>query len=158
MLRKDFFPSTLAKSKIFPDSETLAATGGACCCPQTPETRKVSGIGLHHPGVHTPSRVGSKSCFCDFLTPCMHQLKIPKIWRRAIIVAIHKPEKPLGDPKTYRPMSLLCVPFKMLERLIYARVETITDSQLPQEQAVFQHGRSAVDQVTLLMQDIEDSF
>jgi len=28
----------------------------------------------------------------------------------------------------------------------------------PQEQAVFRHGRSAVDQVTLLTQDIEDSF
>jgi len=29
---------------------------------------------------------------------------------------------------------------------------------LPQEQAGFRHGRSAVDQVTLLTQDIEDSF
>ena len=64
----------------------------------------------------------------------------------------------MGDPKSYRPISLLCVPFKILERLIYARVETITDPLLPQEQAVFQHGRSAVDQVTLLTQDIEDSF
>jgi len=61
----------------------------------------------------------------------------------------------LGDPKSYRPVFLLCVPFKILERLIYARVETITD---PQEQAGFRHGRSAVDQVTLLTQDIEDSF
>jgi len=88
----------------------------------------------------------------------MQQLKMPKIWRRAPIVAIPKPEKPLGDPKSYRPISLLCVPFKILERLIYARVEAITDPQLPQEQAVFRHGRSAVDQVTLLTQDIEDSF
>ena len=61
----------------------------------------------------------------------------------------------MGDPKSYRPVFLLCVPFKILERLIYARVETITD---PQEQAGFRHGRSAVDQVTLLTQDIEDSF
>jgi len=29
---------------------------------------------------------------------------------------------------------------------------------LPHEQAGFQHGRLAVDQVTLLAQDIEDSF
>jgi len=29
---------------------------------------------------------------------------------------------------------------------------------LPQEQAGFQHGRSAIDQVTRLTQDIEDSF
>jgi len=47
---------------------------------------------------------------------------------------------------------------KILERLIYVRVETITDPLLPQEQAGFRHGSSAVDQVTLLTQDIEDSF
>jgi len=64
----------------------------------------------------------------------------------------------LWDPKSYRPVSLLCVPFKIFERLIYARVETITDPLFPQEQAGFRHGRSAVDQVTLLTQDIEDSF
>jgi len=87
----------------------------------------------------------------------MRQLKIPKIWRRALIVAIPKPEKPLGDPKSYRPISLLCV-LNILERLIYARVKPIIDPLLPQEQAGSRHGRSTVDQVTLLTQDIEDSF
>jgi len=67
-----------------------------------------------------------KSWFCNFLNSSMRQLKIPKIWRRALVVAIPKPEKPLGDPKSYRPISLLCVPFKILKRLIYARVETIS--------------------------------
>ena len=85
----------------------------------------------------------------------MRQLKIPKIWRRALVVAISKQEKPLGDPKSYRPISLLCVPFKILERLIYARIETIIDPLLPQEQAGFRHGRLAVDQVTLLTHNIE---
>jgi len=99
-----------------------------------------------------------KSWFGDFFNSCMRQLKIPKIWRRALLVAIPKPEKPFGDPKSYRPISLLCVPFKILERLIYACVETITDPLLPQEQVGIRHGRSAVDQVTLLTQDIEDSF
>jgi len=60
----------------------------------------------------------------------MRQLKIPKIWRRALVVGIPKPEKPLGDPKSYCPISLLCVPFEILERLIYARVETIIDPLL----------------------------
>jgi len=78
-----------------------------------------------------------KSCFCDFLSSCMRQLKIPKIWRRVLIVAVPKPEKPLGDPKSYRPKSLLCVPFKILERLIYACVDPIIDPLLPQEQADF---------------------
>jgi len=99
-----------------------------------------------------------KSWFCYFFNSCMLQVKIPKIWRRALVVASPKPEKLLWDVKGHHPISLLCVPFKILERLIYAHVETIIDPLLPQEQAGFRHGRSAVDQVTLLTQDIEDSF
>ena len=63
-----------------------------------------------------------------------------------------------GDPKSYTPISLLCIPFKILERLIYARIEPIIDLPLSQEQAGFRRGRSTVDQVTLLTQEIEDSF
>jgi len=82
----------------------------------------------------------------------MRQLKIPKIWRIALIVVIPKPEKPLGDPKSYPPISMLCVPFKILERLIYACVDPIIDPLLPWEQAGFPHRRLTVDEV------IEDSF
>jgi len=46
----------------------------------------------------------------------------------------------------------------MLERLIYARVESVIEPLSPQEQAGFRHGKSALDQVTLLRQDIGDSF
>ena len=66
--------------------------------------------------------------------------------------------KPVGNPKSYRPISLLCVPYKILERLIYARVEPLIDPLLPKEQAWFQRGKSTVDQVVLLTQNIEDSF
>ena len=43
-----------------------------------------------------------KSWFYDFLTS---QLKIPRIWRRALTFAIPEPEKLLGDPKSSRPIS-----------------------------------------------------
>ena len=99
-----------------------------------------------------------KSWLRDFLSSCLRQLKIPKIWRRALVVAIPKPAKPVGDPKSYRPISLLCVPYKILERLIYARVEPLIDPLLPKEQAGFRRGKSTVDQVVLLTQNIEDSF
>ena len=72
------------------------------------------------------------------------------------MVAIPKPGKPVGDPKSYRPISLLCVPYKILES--YARVEPLIDPLLPKEQAGFRRGRSTVDQVVLLTQNIEDSF
>ena len=53
---------------------------------------------------------------------------------------------------------MLCVPFKILERMILSHIEPVVDPQLPREQAGFRRGRSTVDQVTLLTQDIEDSF
>ena len=64
----------------------------------------------------------------------------------------------MGDPKSYRPISLLCVTYKILERLIYARVEPLIDPLLPKEQAGFRRRKSTVDQVVLLTQNIEDSF
>ena len=94
----------------------------------------------------------------DFFCSCLRRLKISKIWRRALVVAIPKPEKPVGYPKSYRPISLLCVPYKILERLIYARVEPLIDPLLPKEQAGFRRGKLTVDQIVLLTQNIEDSF
>ena len=64
----------------------------------------------------------------------------------------------MRDPKSYRPISLLCVPYKILERLIYTRVKPFIDPLLPKEQAGFRCGKSTVDQVVLLTQNIEDSF
>ncbi|KAJ3592921.1 hypothetical protein NHX12_005259, partial [Muraenolepis orangiensis] len=46
----------------------------------------------------------------------------------------------------------------ILERMVHSRIEPVVDSQLPREQAGFRRGRSTADQVTLLCQDIEDSF
>ena len=99
-----------------------------------------------------------KSWLRDFLSSCLRRLKNPKIWRRALVVAIPKPGKPVGDPMSYRPISLLCVPYKILERLIYARVKPLIDPLLPKEQAGFRRGKSTVDQVVLLTLNIEDSF
>ena len=71
---------------------------------------------------------------------------------------IPKPAKPVGDPKSYRLISLLCVPYKILERLIYACIKPLIDPLLPKEQAGFRHGKSTVDQVVLLTQNIKDYF
>ena len=64
----------------------------------------------------------------------------------------------MGEPKSYQPISLLCVPYKILERLIYARVEPLIDPLLPKEQTGFRRGKLTIDQVVLLTQNIEDSF
>jgi len=88
----------------------------------------------------------------------MLQLKIPRIWGRALVVTVPKPNKPLGNSKSFRPISLLFVLFKILERLTYACVKPIIDKLLSQEQAGFRRRTSTVGQVTLLTQDIDDNF
>ena len=102
--------------------------------------------------------VGLKSWLRDFLSSCLCRHKNFKIWRRALVVAIPKPAEYVGDPKSYRPISLLCVPYKILKRLIYAHIEPSIDPLLPKEQAGFRCGRSTVDQVVLLTQNIENFF
>ena len=119
---------------------------------------KASGPDSTCPELIIQAGAALKSWLNNLLSSYMHQLKLPKIWRRALVVAILKPMKPPGEAKSYRPISLLCVPFKIMERLIYARIEPIVYPLLPQEQARFRRGRSTTDQVTLLTQGIEDSF
>ena len=56
------------------------------------------------------------------------------------------------------PISLLCIPYNTLERLIHARVEPIVDPLLLRELAGFQRGSSFMSQTVLLTLNIEDSF
>ncbi|KAE8295720.1 hypothetical protein D5F01_LYC06657 [Larimichthys crocea] len=87
----------------------------------------------------------------SFFSACLQHSKLPKIWRRAKVITL--PNKPSDDPKGYRPISLLCVPFKLLECLILTCLSPVIDPQLPKEQAGFRSGRS-----TLLCHGIEESF
>ena len=94
----------------------------------------------------------------EFYSLCLRYVTVPKIWRRATVVAILKPNKPAEDPKSYRPISLLCVPYKVLESLLLARLNPVVNPQLPNEQAGFRQGRSTVQQILKLTSDIEKSF
>ena len=51
--------------------------------------------------------------------------KIPKIWRSANMILIRKPGKPLDDPTSYRPISLLCCFYKLLEHLLLTRLAPV---------------------------------
>ena len=85
---------------------------------------------------------------------CFNTNHIPKLWRRASIVATLKPGKNVNSPTS----SLLCIPYKLLERVILTRITPIIDSILPPEQADFKRGRSTLDQVAEITDDIEESF
>ena len=119
---------------------------------------KAAGIDNIHPEFILHQCSKATEWLRSFFSLYFFTSKLPKIWRRAKVIALLKPNKLLEDPKGYRPITLLCVPYKILERLLHARLEPVIDPKLPKEQAGFRCGKSTVDQVTLLTQDIEDSF
>ena len=82
---------------------------GACCHPQVPETSKVPSLSQ----ILFSSSSYSSMWFCDFLTSCMCQHKITRVWRRVLIAAIPYSGKALG-PQRVITLYQLCVPFKFL--------------------------------------------
>lgn len=71
---------------------------------------------------------------------------------------VPKTNKPIDEPSSYRPLSLLRVYYKLLERAIYNRIYDAIDRKLPGEQAGFRKNRSCTDQILALSTFIESEF
>ncbi|WP_423246930.1 reverse transcriptase domain-containing protein, partial [Vibrio cholerae] len=69
-----------------------------------------------------------------------------------------KPGKEPERPESYRPIALLSICYKLLERLIYNRILPVLNASIPVEQAGFRPGRNCCDQVLALTTYIEDGF
>ena len=123
-----------------------------------PKPGKAPGPHSICPGLIIHAGAALKSWLCGFLSSSLHHLKIPNVWRTALVVAVPKPKKPVEDPKSYPPDSLVCVPYKILKKFIHSRVEPIVHSLLPREQAGLRQGRSTLDPTVLLSHNIEGSF
>ena len=93
-----------------------------------------------------------------FISVCLSTQTIPKMWRKAKVIGILKPNKAANEAKSYRPISLLCTLYKLTERLVLYRISHQVDQFLSEEQAGFREGRCTTDQVTLLIDDIEARF
>ena len=80
----------------------------------------------------------------------------PYIWKTSSIIPIHKMEKPLDSPASFRPISLTsCVP-KLFERIMLSRLLFFLESNF--RQAGSHPGRSTLDQILFLSQSISDGF
>lgn len=69
-----------------------------------------------------------------------------------------KPGKTDDIAANFRPISMLSVMYKLLERLLYNRIRSVIDAKLPDEQAGFREKRSCCDQVLALTSHIEFGF
>ena len=79
----------------------------------------------------------AKQWLLNMYNTCIQTQHIPTIWRKAIIIALLKPGKDPNLPKSYRPISLLCITYKLFERLLLSRLSPQIDAELIKDQAGF---------------------
>lgn len=84
----------------------------------------------------------------------------PILWKYAQICMIPKPGKPPTNVGSYRPISLLPIMSKILERLILNRIEETTnfDDLIPKHQFGFRHRHSTTQQCHRIVNKIRDSL
>ena len=122
------------------------------------KTGKASGLDgittemIQHFGPKTMSWV------LNLFNNCAATCRIPNGWRKTKVVALLKPGKDPKVPKSYRPISLLCILYKLYERMIMARMSPTVEENLTPDQAGFRPGRSTCGQLLNLTQYIEDGF
>ena len=100
----------------------------------------------------------TNSWLLDLFNECAETNKIPNGWKKARVVALLKPGKDPTSKKSYRPISLLCILYKLYERMVMARMAPTVEEQLTPDQAGFRPGRSTCGQLLNLTQYIEDGF
>jgi len=74
------------------------------------------------------------------------------------VIAIVKPGKDPSLAANYRPVSLLSVHYKLLERLALQRISPTVEGLLSPDQVAFRKGRSTCDQVAAITTFIENGF
>ena len=83
---------------------------------------------------------------------------MPPIFQKGIVIAILKPGKDGNDPDHFRPISLFCVPYKLLERPILERIQSKVNSALPIEQAGFRSDRGCNEEMLAFSSFVENGF
>ena len=81
---------------------------------------------------------------------------LPDEWNLASTVPVHKKDK--ENMRNYRPISLLCVVSKVLERCIYNRIFYHVSPFLSNTQHGFRKGRSTVTQVVSVLHKISSAL
>ena len=78
----------------------------------------------------------------DFLATVFQTAQTPEQWDHSTAVGIYQGNRPLTDPSTYRPITLLNTTYKLFARLIHIRMAKGLDSKLRPTQFGFRANRS----------------
>lgn len=91
---------------------------------------------------------------------CIVRSFVPTQWKVAEIKMIQKPGKPSEQVESYRPISLLPILSKVLEKLFLKRLNPILEqsSLIPHHQFGFRKQHGTVEQVHRLVENIHNTF
>ena len=127
--------------------------------------KKMKGKGTADPGNIPPSVLKSLGLLTlqellSILNSSFSLAHCPRIWRVATIIQLLKTGNSLSEVPSFRPISLTSCVVKLLEHILSNRLYYIakTSNMFSRFQADFQKGRSCEDQITRIVQAIEDGF
>lgn len=88
------------------------------------------------------------------------EVNLPKEWKHAVVVPILKPGKEASDPSLYRPIACTGVICKIMERMETNKLVYFLETRelLVIVQNGFRYGRSTMESVAVLDQDIKRAF
>ena len=90
---------------------------------------------------------------CTIFNKCLQLGKLPAAWKVANVIPIHKNGSP-GEVSNYRPISLLPLVSKVLERCVYNHLIERISSQLHNLQYGFLKGKSTTSQLLQVLNEI----
>lgn len=119
---------------------------------------KASGFDSIYPEFLTYCGPRARLWLARFFSNIVNSNFLPRAFKRTKIIALLKPGKSEELPESYRPIALLSVTFKLLERLIFNRIVPEIEKIIPSEQAGFRKNRGCAEQVMSLTNHIENGF
>lgn len=122
------------------------------------KTGKAAGFDCIYPEFLVHSGPNVRAWLARFMTNVIQTNTLPAYFKKTKVIAILKPGKPAELPDSYRPIALQSVTLKLLERLLYNRINPVIDKVVPTEQAGFRTDRSCTDKVLVLTNYIEAGY
>ena len=92
---------------------------------------------------------------------CLKLNYFPTSWKKAVVLVLPKANKPnYLEASAYRPISLLPIMGKILEKIILNRIQPIAESQswISENQHGFRKGKSTITALEELTHDIQVGF
>lgn len=86
---------------------------------------------------------------------CIKQQYFPKEWKTGIVITIPKPNTNHSSPENYRPITLLPVLGKNLEKIIKTRLDLEVSTKIPEQQFGFRSKSSTIHPLTILVSNVQ---